>query len=57
MPANNTATNQTINIANCPRCGQAHSGLDFAPLANTQFTWWATCPVTNQPVLHTSNIR
>jgi hypothetical protein len=39
-------------IVNCARCGLTHADVDLLPLANhDRFTHYATCPVTNQPIM------
>lgn len=40
-------------VADCPRCGQDHESIWFAPLDNPIGEWefWAPCPTTHQPIL------
>lgn len=40
-------------ITQCARCGGSHDGLIFTPLVNAtdEWSWWALCPATQQPVL------
>lgn len=37
----------------CPRCGGAHPGLKFRPLAKApgEANHWATCPTTKEPIM------
>lgn len=43
----------TIDICGCQRCQQNHRDVKFQRLANPtdDWRWWATCPVTRQPIL------
>lgn len=55
-----------VNIIHCARCGENHDGLDFLPFTEPveydpvskvilhceiQFTHWALCPTTGEPIL------
>lgn len=48
---------QARAVHECPRCGRDHGLLDFRPfnqpfsVAGEMFSWWATCPFTEDPVL------
>jgi hypothetical protein len=41
-----------INAEHCPRCGNGHSALEFKKLkkASEQYTHWAMCPATQEPM-------
>lgn len=43
----------TLNITKCPRCDGNHKRLVFKPFkqAVSQYTHWALCPVTQEPLL------
>lgn len=45
--------NILLDITKCVRCDQDHRAVAFTPFmrAPTQFTHWAMCPVTNEPML------
>jgi hypothetical protein len=44
---------KTVDVNKCQRCGQDHAQVDFELLANPadEFTHWALCPVSQQPIL------
>lgn len=41
-----------VTVQNCQRCGETHD-LEFQTLSNPadEFTWWALCPATREPLL------
>ena len=42
----------TMPVECCPRCAGEHEGLTFTPLAvSDEFTHWASCPTTREPIL------
>lgn len=48
-----------VNIKSCVRCGEDHQGLEFNKLTRPmpacpgepEFTYFATCPTLQEPVL------
>jgi len=46
-------TTYRTDVGRCARCGKDHAQLEFRPLANAPDEWthWAMCPETNEPVL------
>jgi hypothetical protein len=43
----------TLDIVRCVRCNKNHTRLVFKAFKNTisQYTHWALCPVTGEPIL------
>lgn len=44
----------TVDVTRCLRCGKDHLRLGFAPFKKksiTGFNYWASCPVTGEPLL------
>lgn len=54
---NSKAITTTVN--SCQRCGWDHYDHQFEPLANPADEWthWAPCPVTGQPVLLSTSLQ
>lgn len=46
-------TTFTVNVFECPRCGERHEWLEFRLLAhaNSVVTHFAECPLLEQPIL------
>jgi hypothetical protein len=44
---------KTMDVRQCARCGMDHQRLPFRKLGNPndQFTHWATCPGTGEPIM------
>lgn len=49
---------EVINVKRCARCEQDHQALPLKkfgrPIEDTDGTvwaWWATCPITGEPIL------
>ena len=52
----NTSASFWTDVQNCARCGKDHEHILFVPFArpageNSEWTHWATCPVTSEPIL------
>ena len=47
------------SVFNCARCGQDHQELEFTRLKRPEAEWthWAVCPNTGEPVLLKSTIK
>ena len=45
--------NYTLDVTKCLRCNKNHKALVFKPFKQsvTQYTHWALCPVTKEPML------
>lgn len=42
----------TLKLEACPRCQGVHEGVTFKPFKEAdEFTHWAFCPQTSEPVL------
>lgn len=44
----------TVDVTRCLRCGKDHQRLGFTPFKKksiTGFNYWASCPVTGEPLL------
>lgn len=43
----------TRDVESCTRCGEAHEGVEYAPISNAPewVNWWASCPKTGEPML------
>lgn len=43
----------SIDVKNCQRCGEDHSGLQFRPLRNPadEYNWFGICRNSRQPIL------
>ena len=41
------------DVPHCPRCWLNHTNVTFHRLTHPtdEMQWWATCPVTKQPIL------
>jgi hypothetical protein len=53
-----SAEDRVETVASCPRCGQRHEGVSFAPLTNPittsafeSLTHFALCPDNGQPIM------
>lgn len=44
----------TLTVSDCPRCEGDHGSLSFQPFtASDEYTHWAACPKTGEPILVT----
>jgi len=43
----------TTQVTRCARCEEKHNSITFLAFARPplQFTYWAVCPTTNEPIL------